>query len=279
MKVGVSMWSYVSHYQENKMDVLAFLDTAKSLGAEGVELLDFFWKDKESELPKVKDKLAAMNMPVSAYAIGNDLTDTDPAKRAEQVQAIKDGVDMAVTLGSDRVRVFSGHHDEVGFEKALGWIIEGLKEGAEYAAGKGVVLCLENHGTLAGKGEQVKKILDEVNSPGLKANPDTGNFMTVNQNPVDALKIVAPVTGSVHFKDFRWAKPEEKEHVYEGLEGTRVIGTAIGEGDVNLPEVVKILREAGYKGYLTIEYEGVEDPETAMPRSVEYTRKLAAGAM
>jgi len=278
MRVGVSMWSYVSHYQQGKMDVLSFLDTAGNLGVDGVELLDFFWKDKDTELPKVKEKLAAMNMPVSAYAIGNDLTDTDPAKRAEQVQAIKNGVDMALALGTDRVRVFSGHHDEVGFEKALGWIIEGLKEGAEYAASKGVVLCLENHGTLAGKGEQVKTILDAVNSPGLKANPDTGNFMTVNQDPVDAVKVIASMTGSVHFKDFRWARPEETEHVYEGLEGSRVIGTAIGEGNVNLPEVVRILREAGYSGFLTIEYEGVEDPETAMPRSVDYAKKLAKEA-
>ena len=275
MKVGVSMWSYVSHFQQGKMDVLSFIDTAKGLGVDGVELLDYFWKDKPTELPKVKAKLAALNMPVSAYAIGNDLTDDDPAERAKQVQAIKDGVDMAVTLDTKRVRVFAGHHDEVGFEKALGWIIEGLKEGAAYAEFRGVVLCLENHGTLAGKGEQVKAILDAVNSPALKANPDTGNFMCVNQNPVDAMKIVAPLAGSVHFKDFRWAKPEEKEHVYEGLEGSRVIGTSIGEGDVDLPKVVQALRDAGYTGFLTIEYEGVEDPETALPRSVAFARSVA----
>lgn len=277
MKVGISMWSYVSHFQQGTMDVLQFIDTAKALGVDGVELLDFFWKDKETELPKVKAKLAALNMPVSAYAIGNDLTEDDAAARAKQVQAIKDGVDMAVTLGTNRLRVFAGHHDEIGFEKALGWIIEGLKEGAAYAETQGVVLCLENHGTLAGKGEQVKAILDAVNSPALKANPDTGNFMTVNQNPVDAMKIVAPFTGSVHFKDFRHAKPGETEHVYEGLEGSRVVGTSIGEGDVDLPNVVKQLRDAGYTGYLTIEYEGVEDPETAMPRSVAYAKSVANG--
>jgi len=277
MKVGVSMWSYVSHFQQGKMDVLSFIDTAKGLGVDGVELLDYFWKDKTTELPKVKAKLAALNLPVSAYAIGNDLTSEDPAERANQVQAIKDGVDMAVELNTNRVRVFAGHHDEVGFEKALGWIIAGLKEGAKYAESKGVVLCLENHGTLAGKGEQVKAILDAVGSPALKANPDTGNFMCVNQNPTEAIKIVAPFTGSVHFKDFRWAKPEEKEHVYEGLEGSRVIGTSIGEGDVDLPKVVQSLRDAGYNGFLTIEYEGVEDPETALPRSVAFAKSVANG--
>lgn len=277
MRVGVSMWSYVAHFQDGRMDVLSFLDTAKELGVDGVELLDYFWKDKESELPKVKAKLAELGLPVSAYAISNDFTSEDPDERAKALQAVKDGVDMAVTFNTDKVRVFAGHHDEVGFDKALGWIIEGLKAGAAYAESKGVVLCLENHGTLAGRGDQVKTIIDAVGSPALRANPDTGNFMCVKQDPVEAVAIVAPLTGSVHFKDFRWAKPEETEHVYEGLHGSRVIGTSIGEGDVDLPAVVNLFRDAGYDGYLTIEYEGVEDAATALPRSVAYAKSVAGG--
>jgi sugar phosphate isomerase/epimerase len=272
------MWSYVSHNKQGKMDVLQFLDAAKDLGVDGVEVLDFFWKDQASELPRVKDKCAALGLKVAAYAISNDLTVAEADARAKQVQKIKDAVDTAVELGTTKVRVFSGHHDEVGFEKALGWIVDGLGEGARYAETKGVQLCLENHGTLAGKGEQVKTILDRVGSPGLKANPDTGNFLLVNDDPVKAVEVVAPYAGSVHFKDFRAAKPGETENVYEGLNGARVVGTAIGEGDVDLPAVVKVLRDAGYDGFLTIEYEGVEDPATAMPRSVENARRLARGA-
>lgn len=277
MQVGVSMWSYVGHYQAGKMDVLSFLDTAKGLGVDGVELLFCFWRDKESELPKAVRKAEDLGIKIASYAIGNDLTSDDPEKRREQVESIKEGVDTAVTLGTDRVRVFAGHSKTVDFETGLQWIVEGLSEGAKYAGEKGVVLCLENHGVLAGKGEQVKTILERVGSPALKANPDTGNFLLVNENPVDAVRVVAPMTGNVHFKDFRAAKPEETDHVYEGLNGARVVGTAIGEGDVDLPAVVKLLADAGYDGFLTIEYEGVEDPETAMPRSVEYARKVAKG--
>jgi sugar phosphate isomerase/epimerase len=271
------MWSYVSHYQAGKMDVLQFLDTAKELGVDGVEVLFCFWKDKAVELPKVKQKAADLGLEIASFAIGNDLTHEDPEERKKQVQSIKDGVDTAVALGTTKVRVFAGHHDEVGFEKALGWIIEGLKEGAQYAETKGVDLCLENHGTLAGKGEQVKTIIDRVGSPAMKANPDTGNFLLVNENPVEAVGVVAPFTGNVHFKDFRTPEADETEHVYEGLNGARVIGTAIGEGAVDLPAVVKELRDAGYTGYLTIEYEGPEDPATALPRSVAYARSVAKG--
>lgn len=278
MQVGVSMWSYVGHYQAGKMDVLGFLDAAGKLGADGVELLFCFWKDKADELPKAKAKAAELGIKIASYAISNDQTSEDPAERKRQVEGIKEGVDTAVALGTDRVRVFSGHSKTVAFETGLQWIVEGLAEGAKYAEEKGVVLCLENHGVLAGTGEQVKTILDRVGSPALKANPDTGNFLLVNENPVDAIRIVAPLAGNVHFKDFRAAKPEETDHVYEGLNGARVVGTAIGEGDVDLPAVVKLLADAGYDGFLTVEYEGVEDPDTAMPRSVAYARGVAKGA-
>lgn len=274
MQVGVSMWSYVSHVRQEKMDVLSFLDTVKELGADGVELLEFFWKDKEAELPKVLEKARALGLTIGSFAIGNDLSHPDEAERKAQVAAIKDGVDTAVALGTNRLRVFAGHHNEVGYEKSLSWIIEGLKEGAAYAEPTGVVLCLENHGTMAGRADQVKEIIEAVGSPALRANPDTGNFRTVGEDSAEAVAALAPITSNVHFKDFRWAKPEETEHVYEGLNGSRVVGTAIGDGDVDLPKVVQILRDSGYDGFLTIEYEGGEDPATALPRSVNYTRGL-----
>jgi sugar phosphate isomerase/epimerase len=278
MKLGISMWSYVSHYKRGDMTVESFLDTARDLGADGVELLDFFWRERETELARVKNRLGEMGMPVSAYAIGNNLTEPDEQTRRRQVESIFLGVDTARLLGTDRVRVFAGNPNEgVDYDTGLNWIVEGLRQGARYAEESNVLLCLENHGLLAGRADQVRHIIDSVGSPALLANPDTGNFMLVNQNPVTAIRELAPITGSVHFKDFRKAAQSETEHVYQGLNGSRVVGAAIGEGDVDLRKVVEILHDSGYDGYLTIEYEGAEDPATAMPRSVEFARGLING--
>ena len=274
------MWSYVSHYKQKKMDVLSFLDTAKELGVDGVEILDYFWDDKDHQLPRVKDKLETLELPVSAYAIGNNLTNPDAEERERQIQSIRDGVDMANLLETNRLRVFAGNLAEgVEYDAAFQWIVDGLAEASAYAEPQGVTLCLENHGLLAGSGQQVKQIIEAVGSTALKANPDTGNFMLVNENSVEAVRLLAPLSGSVHFKDFRQARPDETEHVYEGLNGARVVGTAIGEGDVDLPAVVQALQDGGYDGFLTIEYEGVEDPETALPRSVAYAQSVARGEL
>src|SRR5205085_183286 len=125
-------------------------------------------------------------------------TVVNDTERQAQTRKLLDGVDMALTLGTDRVRVFAGNRTEgLSDEQSMEYIVEGLQQGARYAEEKGVTLCLENHGLLAGKGEQVKGIIEAVGSLALKANPDTGNFMLVNEDSVEAVKVVAPLAGSV----------------------------------------------------------------------------------
>ena len=100
MKLGVSMYSYVSLYKKGEMGIVEFIETAKSIGVDGVELLDFFWKDRDAELPLVDAALAKTGLPVGVYSVGNDLVSEDPAERAKQVAVIKGGVDNAVHFGA-----------------------------------------------------------------------------------------------------------------------------------------------------------------------------------
>lgn len=276
MKLSVSMWSVVTVVQAGNMSLSQFVDFAAKQGAEGVELLDYFWKDKKTELPAVKKQIADLGLKLAVYSIGNDFCQGDAAERAKQLDDVKNGVDTAKELGVNLVRVFSGHHKEnFTFEDSLGWILEGLSAGAEYARQNGVVLALENHGLMAGRSDQVRGIIESVNSPALRANLDTGNFLLVGQNPTDAARELADVVALVHLKDFRKARPDETIHVYKGLDGVGYTGTVTGEGGVDLPAIVSILREAGYDGWLSLEYEGGMDPITiGVPQSLAAARKL-----
>src|SRR5579875_1122527 len=185
MKVSVSMWSLVSEAIAGRIDAASFVRYAASIGAEGVELLDVFWRDKEREFAEVEAALRASGLPVSAYAIGNDLVQPDPGERERQVQSIRDGVDMALRLGTPRLRVFSGSQKAgVAFDDGAQWIVDGLRAGAAYAAERRVTLVLENHGLFAGRANQVRGIIEAVALPSLRANVDTGNFLLVNQDPV-----------------------------------------------------------------------------------------------
>ena len=275
MKLGLSMYSYNAAYQRGQLDIPNFIQEAKRLGVQGVELLDFFWRDPASELPDVRAALQNTGLPVGVYSVANNFVKGSEAARAGEVQKITSGVDYAVQFGAKVVRVFAGDiTPDYTYEQCLLWIVAGLKEASEYAYGQGVTLALENHGRLAGRSEQVQTILNAVASPALKANPDTGNFLLVHQASHLEVAALATRAAMVHFKDFRVVPDNYTGFAYVGTEGLKFAGTAIGEGEVDLPDCVQSLREAGFDGWLNIEYEGEEDPFSAVSRSVDYTRQL-----
>ena len=275
MKLGLSMYSYNAAYQRGQLDIPNFIQEAKRLGVQGVELLDFFWRDPASELPDVRAALQDTGLPVGVYSVANNFVQAEEAARAAEVKKITSGVDYALQFGAKVVRVFAGDiTPEFTYEQCLLWIIAGLKEASAYAYEQGVTLALENHGRLAGRSEQVQTILNAVASPALKANPDTGNFLLVHQASHLEVASLASRAAMVHFKDFRVVPDSYPGVAYVGTEGLKFAGTAIGEGEVDLPDCIQSLREAGFDGWLNIEYEGEEDPFSAVSRSVDYTRSL-----
>ena len=139
---------------------------------------------------------------------------------------------------------------------------------------KRVSFALENHGTLAGRSDQVLGILADVGSPALRANPDTGNFFLVHEPPHDAVAKVATHAGIAHLKDFREVPLDYDGFAYEAIDGLKFAGTALGEGDVALQACVDELRQGRFDGWVNIEYEASEDPITGVARSAAYARTM-----
>ncbi len=274
MKLGVSMWCYVRTVQSGQIDLLGFVEEAKRIGADGVELLDFFYKDAESERQQVKDRLASLGLPCGIFSVANNFAKTDPQERQAQVKRIQFGVDEALYYGAGVVRVFAGDVSEgITYDQARSWIVDGLSEASIYAHERGIKLALENHGKLAGRGDQVKGIIEDVRSKcgndALGANPDTGNFLLVDQDSVEAVTQVASLANMAHFKDFT-----PGDGVYGSLAGKRYRGAVIGEGCVNLPGCVEALKLGGFDGWLSLEYEGEGDPIAEVARSMANARAL-----
>lgn len=279
MKLGVSMYSYVTEVQAGRMDIVSFIHEAKRIGADGVELLDFFYKDVESDRAAAMSALAKTGLPVGVFSVAQNFAKPTSEEREVHLKKILFGVDEAVKYGAKVVRVFAGDvpaDASFGFEEARGWIIDGLVAGADYAQSKGIRLALENHGKLAGRGDQVAGIIADVRArcghDALGANPDTGNFQLVGQQSHDAIREVASLAYMVHFKDF--AQGEGEGRVYRSLDGTPFIGTVIGEGDVDLDACVQALRSAGFDGWVNLEYEGdLPDCKKAVEASLNNARR------
>ncbi len=276
MKLSVSMWSVVHAVRAGKMDLPGFVEFAAHQDVEGVELLDYFWDDKEAQLPQIKQQVRDAGLELAVYSVGNDFFQPDREVWEKQLSDLFRGVETANALEVNLMRIFSGNHKQ-GHTLAEGmpWIIDGLTDGAEYAKRHGVVLALENHGLMAGRSEQVRQMIETVNSAGLRANLDTGNFLLVGQNPTDAAHELADLVALVHLKDFAKAPEGQTAHVYKGLDGVGYTGTVVGEGEVDLPAIISILHKEGYDGWLSLEYEGGQDPLTiGVPHSLAAARQL-----
>lgn len=279
MKLAISMYSYYRAVKDGRLDLPGFIHEAKRIGADGVELLDFFYKDVEADRKAAWAAMEETGLPCPIFSVAQNFAKVSEAERQAELDKIRFGVDEAVWYGSGVVRVFAGDVAEgITFDQAREWIVEGLAAASRYAHDHSVKLALENHGKLAGRGDQVRGLVQDVRALSgnnvLGANPDTGNFLLVDQPSHEAIQQVASVANMVHFKDFAPAPKDHEGFAYESLAGAKFVGTAVGEGTVDLAACLAALRDAGFDGWLSVEYEGEEDPMTAVPRCIENARKF-----
>src|SRR5690606_3882429 len=139
-----------------------------------------------------------------------------------------------------------GHTEDEAFK----WVIDSFEKCLPAAEKCGVLLGLENHWGLGRTPEGVLRIIDAIDSPWLQATLDTGNFL---EDPYDRLEMMAPKTVYVQAKTY-----------YGG-------GTWYTL-DLDYPRIAKMLRKHGYKGYISLEFEGKGDWKKAIPESLALLR-------
>lgn len=251
MRIGCCAYSYRKYLESGEMTMEDFIDTASDLGLDGVELTSYYFPQTDLDyLHSLKRRCLERGLTVAGAAVGSKFTLAAPEERAAQVVMTKHWLEHAVELGAPELRVFAGITPE-GYEDvdAFGWAVEALSDCAETAAEKGVVLALENHGGITTTAEQVIDLVETVDSEWLRVNLDTGNFgMDPGTDPYDGMESVTPYAVTAHYK-VSMRTPDGKEPV-----------------DVN--RVVDVLRGAGYRGFLNIEYEEDDEPRDAIPKIV-----------
>lgn len=241
-----------------QMTLEDFIERCAEWGLDGVELTSYYFVSREpSYLHGLKRKAFLLGLDISGTSVGNHFCLPPGEERERQIRMVKEGIDAAVELGAPCLRVFAGSLPQGrSEEEGRRWVIECLEEVCPYAEERGVFLALENHGSLTATAEQVLAILKPISSPWLGLNLDTGNFRT--PNPYADIEQVAPYAITVHVK-------------------TEIAPQGRGRQEADFPRIVDILRKAGYRGYLALEYEAAEDPRVAVPRVVQRLREVIAG--
>jgi sugar phosphate isomerase/epimerase len=252
MKLACCAYSYRSLLTAGEMDLEQFLDVCLELGLDGVELTQYYFPEESDEyLHHIKREAFARGLDVSGTAVGGNFCVAEADARAKQIEHVKDWLAKSALLGSPVLRVFAGHQpDGVEEETARGWVRDGLRECAGVAAEQGVVLALENHGGLTSDADGVLDLLEPfTDDPWVGLNLDFGNYTGDNY---EQYARCAPQTVTTH----------AKMSVRQGEERERV----------DYRRVVRIMRGAGYRGYISIEYEGSEEPISGISHFAAYLR-------
>jgi sugar phosphate isomerase/epimerase len=270
MKFGISTYSYW-HFRDPKTAISTVLDHAAELGADGVEILHRQMDSEENGyLQKLKRQAFVNGLDLICLSIHQNFVSPDREVRQKHIAHTLHCIELAYKLGIPCIRLNSGRwgtiasFDELmdrrgeepplpGYteEDAFAWCIDSIAECLPNAEACGVLLALENHWGLTRSPEGVLRIVDTLKSPWLQALMDTGNF---RENLYENLEMMAP---HVHFV--------QAKTYYGGGEWYTL--------DIDYHRVAKILHDVHYRGYISLEMEGKEDPFTAVPKSLALLRE------
>ncbi|KAF9123522.1 hypothetical protein BGX30_001417 [Mortierella sp. GBA39] len=218
--------------------------------------------------PELVDQIVAkakeVGIDVSNYAIGaNFAVDTEEAYRKE-IERVKGEVDIAARLGVKLMRHDVASRQDTSikqFNQEVGRLAEACREIADYAAQYGITTSVENHGYYIQASDRVQTLVQAVDRPNFRTTLDVGNFMCADEDPVAAVKNNIPYASMVHIKDFylRPAALNPGDGWFRTASGNFLRGAIAGHGDINLRESIRIIKESGFDGYFSIEFEGMED--------------------
>lgn len=269
MKIGVSSYSFSKYLGETKCGYLKICDIAKEIGFDGIEFINLYnerWGavgDEVEMAKEIKAHCEKIGLEIAAYTVGANLLADDI--KAE-VARLKRCVDVCEALGATVMR-----HDVTyklrdvplyTYEDAIEEMTPYIREVADYAEKKGIRTCSENHGFIFQAPERVEELIRTVNHKNYGWLCDMGNFLCADCDPAESVYIAAPYTFHAHAKDFLFKPSEiEKPAGYQitTAMGNHIRGTVVGHGVVPVRQCINILKRAGYDGYLSLEFEGLED--------------------
>ena len=274
--IGVSTYSYWGFRRDELRPIEKNLELAAESGFEGVEILQVQMEDTSNPaLQKIKRRAFTLGLDLMGMSTHQGFVTPDKEERIKNINHTIDCVEQAYALGIGTIRVNTGrwgtskNFDELmankGIEPRLegytdddgfGWVIDSYEKIVPHAEKCGVILGLENHWGLGLTAEGVNRVVDAIDSPWLQVTLDTGNFLVDQYSQAEKIapKMVL-LQAKTYFGGGRWYTLE-----------------------IDYAKIASIMDKAGFTGWVSLEFEGNEDPLTGVPKSLAYLRQYFGGA-
>jgi L-ribulose-5-phosphate 3-epimerase len=270
-RIAVSTYSFWQFRNRELRSIEKCIDLSAQMGFDGVELLHRQMENEDNGyLQKLKRQAFRLGLDLCGFSTHQGFLSPDKEVRQQNIDHTIHCIELSYQLGIPTMRVNTGRWGTIGdFDELMAkrgiepplkgyteedgfpWVIESLEKCLPAAERCGVFLGLENHWGLGRTPEGVLRIIKAINSPWLEATLDTGNFL---EDPYDRLEMMAPHAILVQAK------------TYYG-------GGLWYQLDLDYDRIAKMLKKHKYGGYVSLEFEGREDPLTGIPKSLALLRK------
>ena len=277
MKIGVSSYSFARYRNTGGATLFDVCRKAREIGFDAIEFIALDGEDPIAQARELRALCAELGLEISAYTVGADLMAED-AEAA--VEALCRSVDITEALGAPLMRhdVSYSLPEGVSWEAAVEHMAPLIRRVTAYAKAKGIRTCTENHGFVFQDSLRVKALIDAVGDDNYRWLVDLGNFLCVDEDPLSAVKVAAPYAIHVHAKDFLYKLKSDAvppSNFFGTRNGNYLRGTVVGHGVVPVDACMAILKDAGYTGTLSLEFEGMEQNIPAIKAGYAYLRAVA----
>lgn len=283
MKIGVSSYSFAKHIRASGCSYIDICNLAKEFGFQGIEFVDLDFPSfniTDNPLACAKEIRAhcdKIGLEIIAYTVGANLLAED---QDAEVDRLCRCVDVAVTLGAGIMRhdvCYALPQDRpFTWQDAVGVMTPAIRRVTEYAKARGIRTCTENHGYIFQAPERVEALIRAVNHKNYGWLVDIGNFLCVDADPLSATVTAAPHAFHVHAKDFLF-KPSGAPlptGFFKTSGKNFIRGTVVGHGIVPVTACINALRDANYDGYVSLEFEGMEECLPAIQAGLSFLKEI-----
>jgi sugar phosphate isomerase/epimerase len=249
-KISLNVYSFNKPLQDGDIDLFDVLNFCAENNFDGIDPTGYYFPGypevpSDEFMRKFKRQAFLLGLDISGTGIRNDFSNPDKSSRKADIEMIKKWIIAAAKMGIPNIRVFAGKYDHEGYsrDQVFEWMAKDVKECCEFGEQYGVMIALQNHNDFLKTAADVNRIFAMIDSDWLGLNLDIGSYR--EHDPYEEIKknIQHAITWQI------------KENVW--IDGKEI--------PTDFVKLFKIIKQAGYRGYLPLETLGAGDPYKKVP--------------
>lgn len=257
-KISLNVYSFNDLLRSGKIDLFDVLGFCAEYNFDAIDPTGYYFPGypevpENNYINQFKRQAFLLGLDISGTGVRNDFTQPDPAKRQADIAMIRQWIEAAARLGIPNVRVFAGTHDHEGYsrDQVFDWMAEDLKTCCQHGKQHGVIVAIQNHNDFLMTAADVDRIFAMVDSEWLGLNLDIGSYRQRDPYQEIEQNVKRAVTWQI------------KENVW--INGQEV--------PTDFVKLFRIIKQAGYRGYLPLETLGEGDPYQKVPHLLNNVRE------